>query len=52
MVDLLDNLGDLGIQRLLVGGHSIKFEGQLIDQLTKSFVSLGLGRHEMLHETL
>ena len=52
MVDLLDDMGNLGVHRLLVGGHSLKLGGQLIDGLTKSFINLGLGHYEALHETL
>ena len=43
MADLLDDMGDLGVHCLLVGGHSLKLGGQLIDRITKSFINLGLG---------
>jgi len=52
MANLLDNLSNLGVHRLLVGGHSIKFGGQLINRLIKSFISLDLGCYKTLHETL
>ena len=52
MANLLSYLCDLGFHCPLVGGHSIKVGGQLIGQLTKSFLSLDLGCHEMIHETL
>jgi len=52
MANLLSNLSDLGVHCLLMRGHSIKLGGQLIDRLIKSFISLSLGRYEMLYETL
>ena len=42
----------LGVYCLLMGGHSLKLGGQLIDRLTKSFISLGLGHYKALHKTL
>ena len=52
MTNLLSSLGDLGIDHLLTGGHNIKLGGQLIDRLTKSFISLHLGYYEAFPETL
>jgi len=52
MIDLLIYLGDLGIHRLLVGGHNIKLKGQLVDGLIKGLIGLGLGHYEALHKTL
>jgi len=52
VADLLGYLGYLSVHRLLVGGHSIKLGGQLIDRRTKSFIGLSLSYYELLHETL
>ena len=52
MAHLLSYLGDLIIHTLLVGGHSIKLGIQLINQLTKNFISLGLRHDATLRETL
>lgn len=51
MVDQLGYLDDLSVHRLLMGRHTIELGCQLVYRLTKSFVSLGLGRYEALHET-
>jgi len=52
MADLLSYMLDLSVHRLLVGGHSDKLGGQLVDGHTKSFISLGLGCYEVLHRTV
>ena len=52
MADLLGYLGYLSVHHPLMGGHSIELGGQLIDQRTRSFISLGLSCYELLHETL
>ena len=52
MTNMLRYLGDLSIHRFLGEGHSIKFEGQLVDGLTKDFIGLGLSCYEALHKTL
>jgi len=36
---------------LLVGCHNLKLGSQVVDQLTKSFISLGLGCYEVLYKT-
>ena len=51
MANLLCDLGDLGVHRLLMGCHSIELRRQLINRCTKSFISLSLSRNELLYET-
>jgi len=52
MNNLLGYLGDLGIHRLLVRGHSVELGIQLINRLTKNLISLSLCRDETLHDAL
>lgn len=52
MADLLGDLGDLGVHRLLVGSHSIEFGAQLVKGGIESFIGFGLGDNELLHEAL
>jgi len=49
---LLSYLGDLIIHRLLMGGHSVELNVELIDRLTKNFIGLSLCHNEMLHDAL
>ena len=52
MANLLDYLGDLSIHRFLVKGHSIELGIQLINRLSKNFISLSLCCDETLHDAL
>ena len=52
MANLLSYLGDLGIHRLLMGCHGVKFGGQLIDGRTQCFIGFGLYRYELCHHIL
>ena len=47
---MADLVGYLRILCLLVGCHSLKLRSELVDRLSKSFVSLSLGCYEVLHE--
>jgi len=40
MADLLRNLSKLGVYNLMMEDHILKLESQLVDQHTKSFISL------------
>ena len=52
MVNLLPNLSDLSIHRLLMGCHGVKFRVQLVDRRIQNFISLSLSSDELLHKTL
>jgi len=52
MADLLGYLGDLSVHHLLMGCHSLQLKGQLVDQLSKRFINLGLTLNKVLHKTL
>jgi len=52
MVNLLSNLGDLGIHRLLVDCHGIKLVGKLIDGRSQCLIGFGLGRYKLRHHVL
>jgi len=52
MANLLGYLGDLSIHRLLMGCHSIKLGGKLIDGRTQYFIGLGLYHYELRYHIL
>jgi len=52
VADLLRDLGNLGVHRLVVESHGIKLGGQLADGLTNGLISLALSHYEVLHKAL
>jgi len=52
MANLLADLDNLSVHRLLVRSHSIKIRGQLVKGFPKSFISLHLSCYEALHKAL
>jgi len=52
MANLLSNLGNLSIHRLLMGSHGLKLGGKLVDGCSQSLIGLGLYCYELRHHVL
>ena len=44
MANLLSNLGDLSVHRLLMGSHDLKLGVKLVDGRSQYLIGFGLGR--------
>jgi len=52
MANLLSNLGNLSIHRLLMGSHGVKLGGQLVGGRNQCLIGFGLGRYKLPHHVL
>ena len=51
IANLVGYLCNQAVYHRLVGSHSLKLKSQLVDRITKRFISLGLGLNKALNET-
>ena len=52
MANLLSNLGDFSIHRLLMGSHGLKLGGKLVDGRSQCFIGFRLGCYKLRHHVL
>jgi len=52
MANLLSNLGDLSIHRLLMSSHGVKLGGKLVDGRSQCLIGFGLDHYKLRHHVI